>query len=131
MLWAGGAGKLHQLVAILADEPLLVITGDVMPHLGEHCYFTLEDFKISITHSSVAIKVVEHSNTGLVMFSLNLKYPKLEELRLTHVSIMSELQRCRGDPNKKSQCSGGEFESMTMPVAEMLTCLTLNSLLSG
>ena len=34
VLGAGCAGKLHQLVAILADEPLLVVTGNVMPHLG-------------------------------------------------------------------------------------------------
>ena len=34
VLWAGGAGKVHQLVAVLADEPLLVITRDVVPHLG-------------------------------------------------------------------------------------------------
>ena len=33
MLWAGGAGELHELVAVLADEPLLVVAGDVVPHL--------------------------------------------------------------------------------------------------
>ena len=91
MLGAGCAGKLHQLVAILADKPLLVVTSDVMPHLGERCYFTSADYQKSKTHRSVAIKVVEHSNTGLVMFSLNLKYPKLKELCLPHVYIMSEV----------------------------------------
>ena len=33
MLWAGLLGKVHQLVGVLADEPLLVVAGNVVPHL--------------------------------------------------------------------------------------------------
>ena len=35
MLWAGLPGELHQLVAVLTDEPLLVVAGDVVPHLAK------------------------------------------------------------------------------------------------
>ena len=50
-------GKLHQFVAVLADEPLLVVTGDVVPD------------------SSVPVEVVEDGNAGLVMFSLQPELP--------------------------------------------------------
>ena len=33
VLRAGLLGEVHQLVAVLADEPLLVVTGDIVPHL--------------------------------------------------------------------------------------------------
>ena len=50
-------GKLHQFVAVLADEPLLVVTGDVVPD------------------SSVPVEVVEDGNAGLVMFPLQPELP--------------------------------------------------------
>ena len=34
VLGAGGAREVHELVAVLADEPLLVVAGDVVPHLA-------------------------------------------------------------------------------------------------
>ena len=33
VLRAGLLGEVHQLVGILTDEPLLVVAGDVVPHL--------------------------------------------------------------------------------------------------
>ena len=32
MFRTGLLGEVHQLVAVLADEPLLVVTGDIVPH---------------------------------------------------------------------------------------------------
>ena len=34
VLRTGLSGELHQLVAVLADEPFLVVASDVVPHLG-------------------------------------------------------------------------------------------------
>ena len=49
----GLPGKLQQVVAVLADEVLLVVAGDVVPH------------------HPVGVEVVEDGQTGLVMFALH------------------------------------------------------------
>ena len=53
VLRTGLPGELHQLVAVLTDEPFLVVASDVVPH------------------RSVAIEVVEDRHTGLVMLPLH------------------------------------------------------------
>ena len=40
VLRAGLLGEVHQLVGILTDEPLLVVAGDVVPHL-QHTSITM------------------------------------------------------------------------------------------
>ena len=53
MLRAGLPGEVHELVAVLTDEPLLVVAGDVVPH------------------RPVAIEVVEDGDAGLVLLPLH------------------------------------------------------------
>merc|ERR1719411_668819 len=57
MLGAGLLGEVHQLVRVLADKPLLVVAGNVVPH------------------RAVSIEVVQHGNASLVMLALDLKFP--------------------------------------------------------
>ena len=52
------SGKLHQFVAVLADEPLLVVTGDVVPHrpvpveVVKHCDLERRDIITAVMSPS-------------------------------------------------------------------------------
>ena len=78
MFWTGLPGELHELVAVLTDEPFLVVAGDVVPHLAVTAGVKLSKLKVG-THRSVPVEVVENGDTGLVMLSL---HPELSVVRL-------------------------------------------------